>query len=111
MPWALELALDDDAAATVRGLWRELAAALLEAQADCHRRLAAFGRGPWAYYAPGAWVPHCTLVQEAGAGLDRALAVARRAALPRRGRLERAELVEFRPVRCHVAVPLARRAR
>jgi 2'-5' RNA ligase len=166
MPFALALALDDVAAATVRNLWDELAAAgftfpatsganphvslaiwdtidpaateralvafatatapvdvsfvrvdafassgtvflapevdgrLLEVHARCHRHFAGVGAGAWPYYAPGVWVPHCTLAQDLdAAGVDSALAISQRARLPLRGRLERAELVEFRPVR------------
>jgi 2'-5' RNA ligase len=173
MPYALELALDDDAAAMVRALWREIAAAgapfmaesganphvslaiwneidrdamtsalarfaaetrpidivfpavgtfastgvvllapevdarLLDAHARCHRTVAGLGLGAWPHYAPGVWAPHCTLAMDLGAEMDDVLALARRAPLPLRGRLERVELVEFRPVRRLTFAPLA----
>ena len=77
------------------------------AQRRCHEALAAHGRGAWADYAPGAWIPHCTLAMDVDDALARLVAVADTAPLPRLGRLERAELVEFRPVRHLMAVPLA----
>ena len=77
----------------------EVGARLREVHAHCHRAFADLGRGAWPHYASGAWVPHCTLAMDAGAALDRITALARRAPLPLHGRLERAELVEFRPVR------------
>ena len=82
-------------------------AGLLDAHAGCHQRLGAFGREAWPHYAPGVWVPHCTLAMDIPDGLDRALGVARKAVLPLRGRLVRAELVAFRPVRCLAAARLA----
>jgi 2'-5' RNA ligase len=81
----------------------EVGARLREVHAQCRRAFADLGRGAWPHYAPGVWVPHCTLAMDFGAALDRIAAGARRAALPLRGRLERAEIVEFRPVR-HLAV-------
>ena len=172
MPYAVELALDDDAAAVVRRLWRTLAGAgfpfmadsgahphvsiaiweqidrpamedavrrfaastdevdvalpsvevfastgvvflaletsarLREVHADGHRMLASAGRDPWPHYAPDAWVPHCTLAMDLGESADRVAALVRHAPLPLRGRLVRAELVEFRPVRHLLEAPL-----
>ena len=80
---------------------------LREVHARCHRALAALGRGAWPHYAPGVWVPHCTLAMDLGAAVARIHAVLQPAPLPLRGRLERAELVEFRPVRHLMAAPLA----
>jgi 2'-5' RNA ligase len=83
-------------------------AALHDMQARCQRRLGAHGRQPWSHYAPDVWVPHCTLAQDlADAGaLARARAVAERTPLPVVGRLQRAELVRFRPVHCLSVAPL-----
>src|SRR5256885_1738512 len=53
-------------------------AGLLDAHAGCHQRLGAFGREAWPHYAPGVWVPHCTLAMDMADGLDRALGVARK---------------------------------
>jgi len=73
-----------------------------------HRGWHALAPGGTAHYAPGAWVPHCTV----GINLaDVAPAVAAaRAALPIRGRFESIALVEFdrelaTPVRCLVERP------
>jgi 2'-5' RNA ligase len=84
-------------------------AALHDVQARCHRRLGEYGRQPWAHYAPDAWVPHCTLAQDLADAdaLVRARSVAETIRLPLVGRLERAELVRFRPVHCLSAAPLA----
>jgi 2'-5' RNA ligase len=84
-------------------------AALHDVQARWHQRLGVHGRYPWPHYAPGVWVPHCTLAQDLGSGDDLASArsVAARTPLPIVGRLERAELVRFRPVHCLSAAPLA----
>jgi 2'-5' RNA ligase len=86
--------------------------ALRGMQARGHRHLAPHGRQPWPHYAPDAWVPHCTLAQDldGSAPLAHARAVAERIPLPIAGRLSRAELVQFYPVHCLTAVPLARRA-
>ena len=83
--------------------------ALYDLQARCYGRLGAHGRRPWPHYAPDTWVPHCTLAQELNdaAALARARAVAERISLPVVGRLERAELVAFRPVHCLCTASLA----
>jgi 2'-5' RNA ligase len=82
---------------------------LSDVHARCQRRLSAYGRRPWPHYAPGAWVPHCTLAQdlESAGALAQARSVAERTPLPIVGRLERAELIGFRPVHCLRAAPLA----
>jgi len=87
-------------------------AALRDMQARCQRRLGAHGRQPWPHYAPDTWVPHCTLAQDLDdpGALARARSVAERMPLPVIGRLERAELVRFRPVQLLSAAPLAPRA-
>jgi 2'-5' RNA ligase len=78
----------------------EATAAQRDAQAELHRRVACLGTGAWAHYAPGVWVPHCTLAMDlTPAQLTIALALARRAPLPLRARLVRVAIVEFRPVR------------
>ncbi len=56
---------------------------LLDLHEEMHRLLGLLGRSPWAYYLPGAWVPHCTLAFRLPARLvPDALAVCRRLALP-----------------------------
>lgn len=76
------------------------APALAAVQARAQEGCASAARRPSPYYAPDVWVPHCTLAQDLSASdLAAALAIARGAPLPLRGRLERAALVEFRPVR------------
>jgi 2'-5' RNA ligase len=82
---------------------------LLAVQARCHQRLAAHGRQAWPHYHPQAWVPHCTLAHDVDGprALAHARAVSERMLLPVVGRLERAELIEFHPVRCLLALPLA----
>jgi 2'-5' RNA ligase len=82
---------------------------LLEIQDRCHRALASLGRAAWPHYGPGVWVPHCTLAMDLDDALVRVRAVLEPAPLPLRGRLERAELVQFRPVRHLMAAPLAGR--
>lgn len=37
---------------------------LLAVHSAAHDALAGRVRQPWAYYLPGAWVPHCTLAQD-----------------------------------------------
>ncbi len=172
MPFAIELALDPAAGATVRRIWRELEDAgitsmarsgahphislgiwnaldlpacqaelaafareiepipvtlasvrtfstgavflapeanpgLAALHAGFHRRLAHLGTGAWDYYAPGLWVPHCTLATDLPEELTRtALAIARHAPLPLTGRLDRIGIVEFRPVTQHCAFAL-----
>jgi 2'-5' RNA ligase len=83
-------------------------AALPVVHARCHERLAVHGRRPWAHYAPGTWVPHCTLAQDIhdADALARARTVTGRIALPLTGWLDRAELIAFHPVRALAAYPL-----
>lgn len=80
--------------------------ALRELQRHVHARFAALGRGPWAYYLPELWVPHCTLAMDVAPDrLGEALAIAERA--PRiGGRLEHVGIVEFRPVHVLARYPL-----
>jgi hypothetical protein len=40
---------------------------LLEAHAEVHLSITAERTGPWRYYEPGAWVPHCGLALNLGA--------------------------------------------
>ena len=82
---------------------------LREIQRRCHAMLAPHGRAAWPHYAPDVWVPHCTLGMDLSEALPRVRAQVEPARLPLSGRLERAELVEFRPVRHLVAAPLAGR--
>jgi 2'-5' RNA ligase len=75
-------------------------AELLRAHERLQARFAAAADRPWPYYAPGAWVPHCTLAEQLPrANLGLAVAAAAAAiALPLAGTLERVGIVEFRPV-------------
>lgn len=78
--------------------------------AGFHRRFAHLGTGAWDDYAPGLWVPHCTLAMDLTEDLvPTALEIARRAPLPLRGQLERIGIVEFRPVRQRCAFDLGAR--
>ena len=75
-----------------------------------YERFGRLGANPSPYYAPGAWVPHCTLAMDfTPETTTTALAVARRARLPITGRLERIELIQYRPVQLRHSVPLAGR--
>ena len=77
----------------------ELTSELTELHARFHRRFARFGTGAWEHYAPGLWVPHCTLAMDLTEDLmPMALEIARRVPLPLGGRLERIGIVAFRPV-------------
>jgi 2'-5' RNA ligase len=76
---------------------------LRDVQASWHRALAEHGRKPWAYYAPDAWQPHCTLAMDTGETLMAALGAA---PLPLHARLVRAELIAFRPVERLMFAPL-----
>jgi 2'-5' RNA ligase len=74
-----------------------------------HREWHALAPGGLPYYAPGAWVPHCTVGFRLP-DVAPALAAAR-ALLPIRGRYSSIALVEFErdlsaPVRCLVERPL-----
>lgn len=74
-----------------------------------HRAWHSLAPGGLAHYAPGAWVPHCTVGLRLP-DVAPALAAAR-ALLPIRGRYESIALVEFdrdlsAPVRCLVERPL-----
>lgn len=40
---------------------------LLAVHATVHDALAGKVRDPWAYYLPGAWIPHCALAEDIGA--------------------------------------------
>ena len=81
--------------------------ALLDVHARFHQRFAGLGARPSGYYAPGVWVPHCTLALDLTPDtMPTALVVACRAALPIGGSLKRMDLVEFRPVRFLSCVPL-----
>jgi len=165
MPYALELALDDTAAAAIRRVWRELddagiaymarsgarphislgiwetidlggfeseltrlaaetaplpitlvsvglfpavaiylaptvTAELVDLHASAHRRFSHLGASPWRHYAPGVWVPHCTLALDLTADqFGTALQIAGRAPLPVEGHLVEVGIVEFRPVK------------
>lgn len=77
---------------------------LLGLHAGFHRRVERLGTSPWRHYAPGAWVPHCTLATDLGHDqFEPALGIARRVALPLECRLVEIGIVEFRPVRQLVA--------
>lgn len=73
---------------------------LLRRHRDFQQTLGAFRPQQWPYYAPELWVPHCTMVLEAG----RAKAIEAIAALqdlfrPFEATVESVGVVEFRPIR------------
>ena len=172
MPFAVELALDAVAAATVRATWDELARAGVDYMASCgarphvslgiweemniraaadtvhafardtppvpivlerasrfpggvvylalrpDTRLAALqqrfhgamihARGGWPHYAPGTWVPHCTMAMDYPPRLQGvAERIVASMAVPLTARLEAIEIIEFRPVRTRFARPLS----
>jgi 2'-5' RNA ligase len=72
-----------------------LAPAVDDALLRLHREWHALAPGGLPYYAPGAWVPHCTVGFRL-AKVAPALAAAREA-LPIRGRFESIALIEFDP--------------
>jgi 2'-5' RNA ligase len=81
-------------------------AALRALQRHVHARFASLGAGPWAYYLPEAWIPHCTLAMDVPPErLDEALGIAERAPAIS-GRLEHVGIVEFRPVQVLARYPL-----
>jgi hypothetical protein len=86
MPFALEIALDADAATIVRTAWRPSPTS----RCTTCRRVATDTSTRTASGRRAAWVPHCTLAQD----------------IEGAGRLTRAELVRFRPVHYLTAVPL-----
>lgn len=74
------------------------APALRELHARLHERWARLGTGPSPHYAPGAWVPHCTLAEDLGPATARLALQTAAARVPLRARLESIALVEFPPV-------------
>lgn len=79
---------------------------------DLHRRFldrfAGLIAAPSERYAPGRWVPHCTLVEHVSSDLvARAVEVCRRSPLPLEARLVEIGVVEWRPVRQICAFNLA----
>ena len=81
---------------------------LLRLHKQFHAHFGAVADRPWPYYAPGAWVPHCTLAERfprASLGLAAATA-AEAVALPLAGRLDRVGIVQFRPVQERALVAL-----
>jgi hypothetical protein len=82
--------------------------ALLRLHEDVQTRFAGVATRPWPHYAPGAWVPHCTVaIDVARADLGRALALAVDAVrLPLSGTLDRIGVVRFRPVTEQLLLPL-----
>jgi 2'-5' RNA ligase len=106
MPVPITLATVGRFSADVVYLAPIVTAGLIELHADAHRRFAPHGAAPWQHYAPGAWVPHCTLALDlTGQQLETALRIAGRTPLPLESRLVEVGIIEFRPVR-----PLASRA-
>lgn len=84
------------------------APALAAAHTLFHERFGGLRVNPPPYYTPAASVPHCTLAMDFTPEMTAiAVAIARRARLPITGRLERVELIEFRPVQPRHSVPLA----
>jgi 2'-5' RNA ligase len=85
-------------------------ARLVDLQRRVQSRFGPLGDGPWAHYAPAAWIPHCTLAMDLGSGtLDTVMAVAAGFTLPLRSRLDRMTIVQFRPVRERYSQPLSGR--
>ena len=83
-------------------------ASLLRAQRLVHEELLGLGASPSPYYAPGAWVPHCTI------GLDlpthevhRAFQVGLANLRPLSGQVRAIGVIEFRPVKELYGFPLA----
>ncbi|GAC1335231.1 MAG: 2'-5' RNA ligase family protein [Chloroflexota bacterium] len=75
-----------------------------------HRRFQDLARGPWEYYLPGVWEPHCTLAEQVPSDeLPRAIRACHAIDLPVRGRLEEVGVVEFRPIRHRSTYMLAGR--
>src|SRR5215470_6293154 len=85
-------------------------ARLVDLHARVQARIGPLGDGAWEHYAPGAWIPHCTLAMDLDTGTAAtALALATGFALPLTGRLDRMAIVEFRPVRERFCQPLTGR--
>lgn len=109
MPFAIELALDPAAGATVRRIWRELDDVGITSMARS---------GAHPHISLGIWealdLPACQAELAAFAReiepVPVTLAIARRAPLPLGSRLERIGIVEFRPVRQRCAFDLGVRA-
>src|SRR5881396_3078328 len=126
MPYALELGLDDHAAAVVRRLWHDLEdegiVHMARSQARPHVSVGIWdsldrdaAEAELTRFAtevaplPTRWVPHCTLATDVTAEqFTRALEVARRVALPIACRLVEIGIVEFGPVKQLISRPLGR---
>jgi 2'-5' RNA ligase len=85
-----------------------VSAELLRVHEQLQARFAAVADRPLPYYAPGAWVPHCTLAERIPrANLGLAVAAAAEAdVLPLAGTLDRVGIVEFRPGQVRALFPL-----
>ncbi len=81
---------------------------LLAAHAAFHGALTAAGLGCDAHYRPGAWVPHCTISQDAplADGLE-TLRILHGQALLGDYTISEVQVVEYRPAVCIARFPLA----
>jgi len=71
---------------------------------------AAEGRGPWEFYRPGRWVPHCTLTTALDpVQVGAALRVCAEVPLPIQATLDRVALVENPSGQVHACYPFAGR--
>jgi 2'-5' RNA ligase len=71
-------------------------AELLAVHVAVHDTLAGRVRDPWAYYLPGAWVPHCTLAQDLTPDQLTAAFAALHPVEPVRARISRVGVVDTR---------------
>jgi 2'-5' RNA ligase len=71
-------------------------AELIAVQAELHARLTEFTHTPWKLYAPGRWVPHCTLAMRLGReGVLKALDILMESTFPITGELVEIGVSEF----------------
>jgi len=82
---------------------------------DLHARFDAMfdraARGPWEYYRPGRWVPHCTLTTALDpAQVAAALRVCAETTLPMQVTLAEVAIVENPSVKVHARFPFTGRA-
>src|SRR5690606_24608876 len=71
-------------------------AELISIQAALHGRMPDFTQTPWKLYAPGRWVPHCTLAMRLGReGVLKALDILMESTFPITGELVEIGVSEF----------------